>query len=309
MLAVTDRAAPLPTAQPLDRVQQGCVFLDDNGQYFAEDDQKVVVERDGADPLELRTRSTLGGARQHPPGQRATFLSRSDFDKIDRGSGPITVRTYRPIRDALRKLRSGAGALTLAPVFLAAVTAGLAMAAAWMGKSDSDVDSYQSLLAWVTQPVAGIPTRATSAPGDQLEEVRNRLIVAQWCQSSLVGHRVSTPPSPVLIQPLLNQQTVAAGNTLWSMAQDNYGGDAPTQMLVEQVAAANHIGDPNVILVGQTIHYPPVRATLVAPVNCTAGKSWLKRWGFAFFGGTAALLTAAVSLVVTFRRCGFRQSL
>jgi hypothetical protein len=87
-------------------------------------------------------------------------------------------------------------------------------------------------------------------------------------------------------------------------------GTAPTQKLVGLVAAANHIADPNLIIVGQVINFPPVRSALVPPVSCAhTATSWLQWTGFALFGGLVAFLAAVVALVAAVRRYGFQQAL
>jgi nucleoid-associated protein YgaU len=66
-------------------------------------------------------------------------------------------------------------------------------------------------------------------------------------------------PGQVLIQPRLNRRhTVVAGDTLWDLANHNYGdgGADRTLTLVKMVAAANMIDDPDHITVGQVIFFP-----------------------------------------------------
>ena len=67
------------------------------------------------------------------------------------------------------------------------------------------------------------------------------------------------PRGTVLIQPRLNRRhTVVAGDTLWKLAEDNYGdgGEDRTLTLVKMVAAANFIDAPDFITVGQLIYFP-----------------------------------------------------
>ena len=60
----------------------------------------------------------------------------------------------------------------------------------------------------------------------------------------------------MLIQPRLNgKHTVAAGDTLWKLAEDNYG-DGGADRTLTLVAAADFIDAPDVITVGQVIHFP-----------------------------------------------------
>ncbi|OBF35851.1 mannose-binding protein [Mycobacterium sp. ACS1612] len=82
-----------------------------------------------------------------------------------------------------------------------------------------------------------------------------------WPIISIANQLPDGDPAPgtVLIQPRLNRKhTVAAGDTLWKLAEDNYGdgGAARTLTLVKMVAAANFIDDPDVITVGQVIRFP-----------------------------------------------------
>ncbi len=66
-------------------------------------------------------------------------------------------------------------------------------------------------------------------------------------------------PGTVLIRPRLNRKTtVAAGDTLWKLAEENYGdgGADRTLTLVNMVAAANFIDDPDHITVGEVIYFP-----------------------------------------------------
>jgi hypothetical protein len=303
----------LPTIDGSDFVESGCVFVDDHGSRFATDDQRIVLERTGAKPLELRTRSTLT-TRLEPDIPPVTLLSPGDFDTIKTGSGEVTARLYRPIRDRLRKLWSGAGVVLLLPALLAVVAAVLSILAVVMAApADSTADRQQALLAWATQPLARIGAGAapvTMAQAD--DEVRTRVIAAQWCELSMLGHPVSSQFGQRLIQPGLNRQTVVAGDTLWTLANDNYGGDgdARTETLVALVAAANNIADPNWITVGQVIDFPSVRSALALPVSCAhTAPSWLQKFGFALFGGCVAFLTSLVASGAAWLRCGFQQTL
>jgi nucleoid-associated protein YgaU len=82
-----------------------------------------------------------------------------------------------------------------------------------------------------------------------------------WPVISVANHMTDADPQPghVLIQPRLNRRhRVVAGDTLWDLANHNYGdgGADRTLTLVKMVAAANLIGDPDHITVGQVIFFP-----------------------------------------------------
>jgi nucleoid-associated protein YgaU len=64
------------------------------------------------------------------------------------------------------------------------------------------------------------------------------------------------PLGHVLIQPQLNlRHTVVAGDTLWDLARYQYG-DHQIDERAALVAAANRIGDPDQIAIGQVIYFP-----------------------------------------------------
>jgi nucleoid-associated protein YgaU len=82
-----------------------------------------------------------------------------------------------------------------------------------------------------------------------------------WTIISIANHLPDGDPAPgtVLIQPRLNRKhTVVAGDTLWKLAEDNYGdyGADRTLTMVKLIAAANIIADPDHITVGQVIYFP-----------------------------------------------------
>jgi nucleoid-associated protein YgaU len=82
-----------------------------------------------------------------------------------------------------------------------------------------------------------------------------------WTIISIANHLPDGDPAPgtVLIQPRLNRKhTVVAGDTLWKLAEDNYGdyGADRTLTMVKLIAAANLLADPDLITVGQVIYFP-----------------------------------------------------
>jgi nucleoid-associated protein YgaU len=82
-----------------------------------------------------------------------------------------------------------------------------------------------------------------------------------WPIIAIANHLADSEPSPgtVLIQPRLNRRrTVVPGDTLWKLANDNYGdyGADRTLTLVKLIAAANLIDDPDHITVGQIVYFP-----------------------------------------------------
>lgn len=295
-------------------LQPGHVFVDDRGSRFAVDDQRIVVERSCAKRLELKTRRKLDSA-VGGPGQSIIVLSQSDYAVISLGTGTPMARLYRPLLDPLAKLWSAAGVVVLLPALLAVVAGVLSILAALAADpADSLGDRQRALLAWTTQPVAGIgdsPAQATRAQA--IEEVRGRVIAAQWCEFSMLGHSVGSQRFQEQTDPAVSTRyTVGGGDTLWALTDDEYGdyGDARTETLVAEVAAANHLSDPNRIVVGQVIVFPTVRYAVVLPVSCRHdATSWLRKHGLAAGGGGGALLTALVASWAAWRRCGFQQTL
>jgi LysM domain len=296
-----------------DVLQPGHVFVDDGGSCFAVDDQRVVVQRTGAKWLELRTRRKLDSAQGTP--QTVTVLSRNDYDALSTGTGTPTVRLYRPLRDPLAKLWSAAGVVLLLPAVLAVAAAVLSILAALAADpANSLADRQRALLAWTTQPMAGVwgsPSHATTSQA--INEVRSRVIAAQWCEFSMLGHSVGPQPFQEQAAPALSTRyTVVGGDTLWALTDNEYGdyGDTRTQTLVAEVAADNQLSNPDRIVVGQVIVFPTVRYAVLPPVSCSHdARSWLHKHGLAAGGGVAALLTAFVASWAAWRRCGFQQSL
>lgn len=82
-----------------------------------------------------------------------------------------------------------------------------------------------------------------------------------WPVISVANDMDGSDPQPgqVLVRPLLNRRhRVVAGDTLWDLANQNYGdgGVDRTLTLVKMVAAANLLPDPDEIAVGQLIFFP-----------------------------------------------------
>jgi nucleoid-associated protein YgaU len=82
-----------------------------------------------------------------------------------------------------------------------------------------------------------------------------------WPVIAVANNVTNTDPEPgqVLARPWLNRrQRVVAGDTLWELANQNYGdgGVDRTLTLVKMVAAANLLPDPDEITVGQMIFFP-----------------------------------------------------
>jgi nucleoid-associated protein YgaU len=82
-----------------------------------------------------------------------------------------------------------------------------------------------------------------------------------WPVIAVANNMIDADPQPgqVIIQPLLNRRhKVVAGDTLWELANHNYGdgGVDRTLTLVKMVAAANLLDDPDYITVGEVIFFP-----------------------------------------------------
>ena len=82
-----------------------------------------------------------------------------------------------------------------------------------------------------------------------------------WPVIAVANNMVDVQPKPgqTLVRPRLNRRhTVVAGDTLWDLANDNYGdgGVDRTLTLVKVIAAANLLDDPDHITVGEVIFFP-----------------------------------------------------
>jgi nucleoid-associated protein YgaU len=117
---------------------------------------------------------------------------------------------------------------------------------------------------WLLIPDLANAGHHTVVAGETLEILAERWYGESrlWTIISIVNHLPSgdpAAPGTVVMQPRLNRKhTVVAGDTLWKLAEDNYGdgGADRTLTLVKMVAAANFIEDPDHIAVGQVVYFP-----------------------------------------------------
>ena len=116
---------------------------------------------------------------------------------------------------------------------------------------------------WLLIPDLANVGHHTVVAGEKLKVLAQRWFGEDhlWTIISIANHLPDGDPAPgtVLIQPRLNRKhTVVAGDTLWKLAEDNYGdyGADRTLTMVKLIAAANLLADPDLITVGQVIYFP-----------------------------------------------------
>jgi nucleoid-associated protein YgaU len=116
---------------------------------------------------------------------------------------------------------------------------------------------------WLLIPDLANAGHHTVVAGETLKALAQRWYGDEhlWTIISIANHLPDGDPAPgtVLLQPRLNRRhTVAAGDTLWDLVEVNYGGgDTGRRLtLVQMVAAANMIDNPDHLMVGQVIYFP-----------------------------------------------------
>ncbi|WP_245549902.1 LysM peptidoglycan-binding domain-containing protein [Gordonia effusa] len=116
---------------------------------------------------------------------------------------------------------------------------------------------------WLLIPDLKNPGHHTIVDGELLSVLAERWYgeASLWPIIARANHTGDVDPEPgtVIIAPGLNRRhRVLSGDTLWALVEHNYGayGDSRTQQLVQIVAGANLIDDPDIINVGQLIYFP-----------------------------------------------------
>ena len=116
---------------------------------------------------------------------------------------------------------------------------------------------------WLLIPDLADVGHHTVVAGETLPVLAERWYGAArlWPIIAIANHLNGSDAAPgtVLIQPRLNRRrTVVAGDTLWQLANDEYGdyGDDRTLTAVKLIAAANLIDAPDRIDTGQVIYFP-----------------------------------------------------
>ncbi|MFN8101494.1 MAG: LysM peptidoglycan-binding domain-containing protein [Mycobacterium sp.] len=116
---------------------------------------------------------------------------------------------------------------------------------------------------WLLIPDLANASGHTVVAGETFEALAERWYGDRflWPIIAIANHVTDPEPVPgtVLLQPRLNwRHDVDAGDTLWQLAEYVYGpgGAARTRHMVQTVAGANLIDDPDVIHVGQRLYFP-----------------------------------------------------
>jgi nucleoid-associated protein YgaU len=116
---------------------------------------------------------------------------------------------------------------------------------------------------WLLIPDLANAGHHTVADGETWEVLAERWYgePGLWPVITVANETTSAEPQPgrVIAQPWLNRRyRVAPGDTLWELANQHYGdgGVDRTLTLVNLLAAANLLDDPDVVTVGQTIFFP-----------------------------------------------------
>ena len=109
-----------------------------------------------------------------------------------------------------------------------------------------------------------------NAPGHQVVAGETWEVLAErwygesslWPIIAIANHMQNQDPpvGQAILHPRLNRRhSVVDGDTLWQLASDDYGDPEDherTKTMVEMVAAANHINDPDKLEVGQVLFFP-----------------------------------------------------